>query len=243
MKKRIAVLIVHGFAGGTYDQEELANTLELIDKFDVFSFTLPGHDKYVVKNINKDDWINAASANVERLIKNGYKEIYVVGHSMGGVITCLLATKYKEIKKIVLAAPAFEVMSSKNGKINILGSMKQVPRVIKRFDGFKELVSRVIKFPVRVVKELQKLVCANQDLPSKIDIPTLIIHGTADDMVPYTSSLNVFSKINTEEKNLVIIDGLTHNVFKDKKRKEIINMVQEFLVCKKKVKKEIKKIK
>ena len=35
-----AVLIIHGFAGGTYDQEDLANYLELNRIFDVYQFTL-----------------------------------------------------------------------------------------------------------------------------------------------------------------------------------------------------------
>ena len=41
---RKAVLIIHGFAGGTYDQEFLANFLELNSGLDVYTFTLPGHD-------------------------------------------------------------------------------------------------------------------------------------------------------------------------------------------------------
>lgn len=243
MSKRIAILIVHGFAGGTYDQEELANTLEFIDKFDVFSFTLPGHDKYVLKGIKSDDWVKAAESHIEKLINNGYKEIYIVGHSMGGVITCLLASKYKEVKKIVLAAPAFEAMSSTNGKINIMKSLKQTPKVIKRFDGFKELISRILKFPIRVVKEFQKLIYSNQDLPSKINIPTLIIHGTMDDMVPYTSSIKVFANLKTEEKQLIIVEELNHNVFRNVHQEELVEIVKEFLMNNKKIKQEIKKIK
>ena len=51
-----AILIIHGFAGGTYDQEELAFNLELNKSFDVFQFTLPGHDKALSK-VNYQEWI------------------------------------------------------------------------------------------------------------------------------------------------------------------------------------------
>ena len=44
MFRRKAILIIHGFAGGTYDQEYLANFLELDRGFDVYTFTLPGHN-------------------------------------------------------------------------------------------------------------------------------------------------------------------------------------------------------
>ena len=43
MRLRKAVLIIHGFAGGTYDEEELANYLKLNTRYDVYQFTLPGH--------------------------------------------------------------------------------------------------------------------------------------------------------------------------------------------------------
>ena len=46
---RKAILIIHGFAGGTYDEEDLANKLELVKNFDVYQFTLPGHNKNLSK--------------------------------------------------------------------------------------------------------------------------------------------------------------------------------------------------
>ena len=40
MKKETGKIV----AGGTYDEENLANVLEFVKNFDVFSFTLPGHE-------------------------------------------------------------------------------------------------------------------------------------------------------------------------------------------------------
>ena len=107
-----AVLVIHGFAGGVYDEEKLINYLQLNKSFDVFSYTLPGHEKNLSK-VNYEDWMDKSIEQVEWLIQNNYKTIYVIGHSMGGVIASFLATKYKQIKKIVLAAPAFEYLQVK----------------------------------------------------------------------------------------------------------------------------------
>ena len=96
-----AVLIIHGFAGGTYDEEYLANYLEL-KGFDVYTFTLPGHDRMLFNKITKEDWIESARIHLEMLINNKYKQIYVIGHSMGGILASYLAANYKEVKKIVL---------------------------------------------------------------------------------------------------------------------------------------------
>ena len=76
MKKK-ALLFIHGFAGGTYDYGELINDLELNGLFDIFSYTMRGHGNLVINKVTKDDWIKDAEYNIEKLIKYGYKEIYV----------------------------------------------------------------------------------------------------------------------------------------------------------------------
>ena len=37
--KHIAVLVIHGIAGGTYDEERFAFDCELVRNYDVFQFT------------------------------------------------------------------------------------------------------------------------------------------------------------------------------------------------------------
>ena len=64
-----AVLIVHGFAGGTYDQEILANNLEL-EGFDVYTFTLPGHEKSFLKKVTRKEWIDECKYQIERFNGN-----------------------------------------------------------------------------------------------------------------------------------------------------------------------------
>lgn len=226
--RRIAILIIHGFGGGIYDQEDLANSLELINKFDVYSFTLPGHDKYILNNITKEDWMKSAENKVESLIKNGYKKIYVVGHSMGGVIATSLAFKYKEIKKIVLAAPAFEYIFSDKSLKGFKNSIKQGLCVLKRFTGIKEVLSRILRVPKRTVKEFRGLVDNHQEEIKNINIPILIIHGTSDDIVPYSSSIKIFDKIPSSKKKLLLVNGLSHRVFKDIKQDIIINETINF---------------
>ena len=124
---RRAILIVHGFAGGTYDQEGLANYLELNRNFDVYQYTLPGHQKNL-SEVKSNEWIKSSEDMIEWLISNGYRKIYLIGHSMGGVIATYLASKYKEVKKLVLAAPAFHYLEVKDKNRYVL-------RAFVRFQG------------------------------------------------------------------------------------------------------------
>lgn len=61
---RKAILIIHGFGGGVYDEEYLSTELEFINGYDVFTFTLPGHDTMPGK-YTRADWIRCSSEHLE----------------------------------------------------------------------------------------------------------------------------------------------------------------------------------
>ena len=238
---RNAVLIIHGFAGGTYDQEELANFLELNTRLDVYTFTLPGHD---IKSSNKATcaaWISESEKKLQFLIDSGYKKIYLIGHSMGGVIACHLATKYKEIKKLVLAAPAFTHLASKE-EGGIFGALGKSPDILKCYDT-DDFLTRVRKLPLSAVGEFFKLVDKYQNSTTIINIPVLILHGDEDQIVPITSSVKIYDEIPSKEKKLVKVKGYYHDLFKGKKLEIICTEVEKFLIKNKLfIKSEIKEL-
>ena len=46
---------------------------------------------------------------------------------MGGVIATYLASKYKEVTKLILAAPAFEFFKFKDNKISLKNAINSFP--------------------------------------------------------------------------------------------------------------------
>lgn len=225
MKK--AVLIIHGFAGGTYDQELLANNLEL-SGYDVFTFTLPGHEKTIFKRVTKEEWKEACEKELNILIKHKYRRIYLIGHSMGGVLACYLASKYKEVRKIVLAAPAFKYLTFGEEDFELLNAIKNSPKLLKDYK-IEDIISRVFQFPTSVVKEFMNLVDESQELPAKITCPTLLIHGTNDKIVPMKSSEYVYDNLKCKDKRIIVLDGVTHDIFRSDKIDYLTNEIKDFL--------------
>jgi len=228
MKFRKAILLVHGFAGGNYDYGDLGNDLQLYRDFDVFTFTLPGHDKAIIHNVTNDDWIKAAENQIERIIDNGYRKIYVIGHSMGGVIASYLASKYREVKKLILAAPAFRYFSFKEDKLDVIESLKIVPKIFKNH-GTEEVLSRVFKVPAATIKEFMDLVEEHTEDVKRIIVPTLIIYGCDDEIVPIDSVNYVYDNIGSNSVTLVEFENLTHRLFINDRYKEVKKLVINFL--------------
>ncbi len=225
-----AVLLIHGIAGGIFDLEELQRSLELNYNFDTYSYTLKGHDDYYeFDHLTYKDWLKQSDDMIKFLLDNGYTKIYVIGHSMGGVIASYLASKYKEITKVVLLSPAFKYMVFKDNNLDIVSSLKKLPNIL---DGYskKQLISRFTKFPVSVSKEFIKLIDNCYDCIKKVKVPILIIHGNDDLIAPIESSVYAYNSCLSNCKILEKISGVNHSILKNKKKNMIISDINNFLL-------------
>lgn len=239
--RRKAILMIHGFVGGIYDYGNLPFELELIRKFDVFTFTLPGHEKVIVKDVKYTDWIKEAENQIEMLINHNYKEIYVIGHSMGGVIAAHLASKYKQVKKLVLAAPAFRYFYFKDGKVNIKGfneTIKNMPEMFRNM-GTEKVLERITKTPIPTMLEFTKLVSNLENDLKNITCPVLTIRGLEDKVVPVEGTEYVYNNLNTKTNILYNIKDVTHDCFMHKRKEELQQIIITFLKKKQHSKKEI----
>ena len=229
--RRIAILFIHGFVGGVYDYDSFPNELETYRNYDVYTFTLPGHEKHVVKNVKHNDWIKAAEDQIEFLLNHNYKTIYVIGHSMGGVIAAHLASKYKEIKKLVLVAPAFRYFYFEDGKVNIKGineTLKKLPSLLKEEDKEK-VIERIQKTPISTMLEFTKLVSEYQKDLQNITCPILTIHGLNDNVVPKSGTDLVYNTVKSKTNLLINIDKVTHDCFTKERKEEIKIIITNFL--------------
>lgn len=224
---RKAILIIHGFGGGTYDEEYLSNHLELIRNYDVFTFTLAGHDGLFKSNMTEEEWIKSTENMIEFLIKNNYKTIYVIGHSMGGVLAARLASKYKEVKKLVLLAAAFRYLEFKEDNVDIVKSLKKTKELVK--DYKEEFISRLIKMPPNAIKEFMSTVKNNEHVLKDINIPTFIIQGTDDSLVPIETADYIYNKIPSTKKEVLILNEVNHDIFKSNKKEEVADEIIKFL--------------
>ena len=223
---RKAVLIIHGFAGGTYDEEPLFFKMQKYLEFDVYNFTLPGHMTNLSGDVKYTDWIKSVDDKIEYLKSVGYKKVYVIGHSMGGVLATHAAINNDIVKKVVLVAPAFEFLSIKQEN-SFMKMIKNGPDIIKTYHA-KEVFSRFLKVSFSQFKEFEKLIDISKENPSKLNKPVLLIQGLSDQLVPPESSEILFEQLNCD-KWLIEVDDVTHDVFTGVKVDKICDEIIKFL--------------
>jgi len=225
-----AILLIHGLAGSPNDFGKLINDLN--KNYDIFYFTLPGHKNKSINNVTKEDWLNKSEEELLKIINKNYKEIYLIGHSMGGVIACYLAAKYKEITKLVLVSPAYKYHNKKEL------SIKEGIKLLKNYP-IKKILSNIIKVPRKTFKEFLNLVIEHQEDIKKINCPVLILWGKDDKIVTEETIDYVYNNINSKSVTLFKINNIAHNTILNNRYKEIKNIIISFLNNKNKgIKKE-----
>ena len=231
---RKAIVIIHGFSGNLYDNEYLMNYLELEPMYDVFASTLPGHNKDRFSDAKFEDWKNHVDEEITNLIKNGYKKIYVIGHSMGGVLAGYVASKYPEIKKVVFLNAAYDYFNFKQNKDDI----KE-----KSLTKYSHLWQKIIRLSPFMINEFRKLVKDGKTYLNNVNCDALILRSTADEIIPYETGDLIYNGISSKNKYITDIKDATHRVLVGDKKEISSEYIKLFLkggnVWKKNIKKEI----
>ena len=220
-----AVLIIHGFMADKNEVEYLLNTIKNNSNIDVYSFTLPGHDSNILKDVKFEEWIDYSQEMLNNL-KPKYKKIYLVGHSMGGVIATHLATVNKEVEKLVLVAPSFIYLELTENMDIVKEKFKNTKR---NKEKYKEVAEKIFTSSISSIIEFKKLVKKYYDTPKEVKCNTLIIHGEKDLVVPIKSSVYVYENINNKDKHLKIVKGADHSLLYEYKKEYVSKYICNYL--------------
>ncbi len=217
---RKAIVIIHGFTGNIFDNEFLMNYLELDSKFDVYAKTLPGHNQDRFSDATVNDWKKCVTEQIKELVKCGYHTIYVVGHSMGGVLASYLANQFSEIKKVVLVNAAFDYINIKQNKDDIKD---------KDLSKYSHLWQKALRTSPFMVNEFRKLVKESNSFLKNVKCDVLILRSTRDEIIPYEVGQMIYDKVSSKRKYLTDIKDASHVVLSGDRKDITSEYIRKFL--------------
>lgn len=224
-KKNAPIIVMaHGFAGtknnrGNSTLSELLN----LKKVSTFRFDFYGHGDSDGKfeDITVSEGVNDVICAISFLKKQGYKKIGLMGSSFGGICSTIAASKSPELFVLALKSPVSdypEVESGRKTKKDISDWKKTGFAV---YDKEKNL-----NLNYSFYEDITKLDVYKD--AEKIKIPTIIVHGDKDEIVPVTQSFKLVKSIKTSK--LVVVKGANHR-YEDKKDFDtVIKLISEFII-------------
>ena len=211
---RVGVLMLHGFSGGPYEIEPLANYIEKYTDWLIEKPSFTGHgDGHTLslKGYKAEHWMmdaEIAYRNLERKVD----VMYVIGFSMGGIIALYLALRYKVEKLVLLSAAAKYIAPGQ-----LLQDLKwmatdAINGHLKDNELFKRYESKIMNVPVSATIEFMRIVRHVEPYLQRIKTPTYIVQGQLDGIVPFGTAQYLFDQLSSEEKFLYFSEKGKHHI-------------------------------
>lgn len=225
----IGCLIIHGFTGTPQEVKDIEAQFKT-KTWLVYTPALPGHDgsKESLKEVKYKEWIYKAQVALEELMKRCDK-VYVIGFSMGGVIAGYLAAKYP-IDKLVLISSAVYYLNPRQIAEDVRGwVMEGIRGELDQNDVYNFYREKIKRTPVAATIEFAKLVKKLRHALEDITVPTLIIQGEKDGLVPIKSAEYIYENISSADKHIYFFENAKHYIWYGEEKDALLERLDYFL--------------
>ena len=221
-----SVVLLHGWGQNIEMMQPVGNPLS--NSHDVVIVDLPGHgaSEEPSEVLTVYDFVEIVKELLEQL---KIKKPILIGHSFGGKISLLYASKYPTEKLILFASPYKKEINKMSLKTKILKQLKKVP-VLNQLEDFakKHIGSEDYKNASPIMRKIL-VETVNLDITEevkKIKCPTLLIWGTCDEAVPIEEAYELEKLI--PDAGVVVYENCTHYAYLDR-LDQTIKVLNNFL--------------
>jgi acylglycerol lipase len=246
---KAALLIVHGLAEHSGRYGNVVNHLVPLG-YAVYGIDHLGHGKSEGTRVyveRFDDYTNTLKVYFDKI--RGWqpdKPIFLVGHSMGGLIGAVYLLDYQaELAGAVLSGPAVKIPKYVTPFILFMGKMLSAlvpkygllpleadgvcrdPGVVQAYVS-DSLVHRG-KATARLAAEMLKAMQTITAQAARITLPILIVQGSADRLVNPSGARMLYDAVSSVDKGIKIYDGFYHEVFNEPEHDKVLHDVEIWL--------------
>ena len=232
----MSVLALHGFGDTPQSLAYLARALHARG-WTVHVPLLPGHGRTIDEFAESTggQWLEGARRELDVLRAHGGR-IAIVGQSMGGALTVLLAAGATDIDACVLLSPLLSLTSTMRRGARSWRLVGVIWPYVDSTDerSVRDPVERARSrgygaLPVRLLPALVAIVQRARAMLAQLASPTLVIQSTDDNRVTVDGTDSAFRLINAEDKRLVWKSGAGHVLSVDVGRDDVIALVSDWI--------------
>ena len=230
-KNDTTLVFTHGLAEYSKSYIEIATFFQ--EKgFNVITYDLRGHGKSFGKRGDIESYQEYLDDLNEIVImaKKLSSKVFLVGHSMGGIITNLYTSLNNNVNGVIIS-------SSPTDYLDRVKSMRYLPKFLvnnKRlktsfndpkltanlnyvkdaYDLDYVYIRITTEVLVRAIKKLKRNY-------KNYTTPALFLYSKKDELVNYTNGEYIMSMIKSEDKELILYENSNHNIFIDIEKEQI----------------------
>ena len=246
---KACIMLIHGLGEHCQRYDSFAEHLNGAG-YAVYSMDLPNHGKSegLKGHVDSfDDFANAAAGLYQRIkSQNANAPIFLLGHSMGGLVSArYLIDHQADFAGVILSGPAIEspqappawqvalmkfisLFAPKLGMLELDGSLvSRDPNVVK--DYMQDPLNNHNKLSAKLLVEFFKTMKEVNQAASKISLPILLMHGEADKLTAPSGSKWLHENVSSSDKTLKIYPQLFHEVFNEPEGPSIFAEVVDWL--------------
>jgi acylglycerol lipase len=200
-------------------------------------------DRFYVESFA--DYVSDVASLVELVISREPRvALFMLGHSAGGVVACLYALEHQaKLKGLICESFAHELPAPDFALAALKGLSHLAPHAhvlrLKNEDFSRDAnVVQAMNNDLLIADESQPtrtlaaLVRADSDLKkgfSRITLPILIVHGTADKAAKWSGSQHFYEKAGSVDKKLKLYDGAYHDLLNDRGKERVIADIKDWI--------------
>lgn len=223
--KGSTIVLLHGWGQNIDMMKPIGNNFE--NNYQILILDLPGFGKSTEPSYpwTLYEYVNIIHELISRL---NIKKVIMMGHSFGGKLALLYASKYEVIKLVLFASP-INHNTKISTKTKILKSIKKLPGMNNIANYMKKYIgSTDYKKSTPIMRQIlvDHINTDIYDELDKITAPTLIIWGTNDMAVNPDVAYEISDAI--KGSGVVMYDGCTHYAYLERLG-QTINVLNSFL--------------
>ena len=227
-------LLIHGLTGTPKEMRWMGEYLAT-KGHTVFGIRLFGHATQPedLKRARWQDWLTNAEEGWY-LISSMVTRVFLVGLSMGGALSLLLASKFPSAGVVIMATPHHLPDDPRVHWIRLLNHL--VPYIPKGppdwfdLDAYKEQASYKVN-ATRGFIELNNLLSQMDTILPKVKVPTLLIYSKNDNVVKLRDGHMqiIYDKLGSLNKRKLVIEKSGHVIPRDLQRYFVFEAVANFI--------------